>query len=369
VSRIFQRNKGDWWVDFRDAQGARHRKKVGPNRRIAREVLDGILGNVARRKYLEVIEDSAMSFADFAKLWCERVTPTLMPRSRERWFGIVERHLKPAFPGALRAITAADAERYIARRSEAGTRSSTINREITVLKHILRRAVLWEYLSRNQVAAVKPLKERPGRTRFLSVEEVEKLLQACTFPDARSELGRLYLRPFVLIALNTGMRRNEILSLTCNSVDWTNHFVTLETTKNGDTRHVYLNETALETMRSLPTTIDAERLFPFRPWQITMAFRRAAKRAGIEDFRLHDLRHTFASYQAMAGVQARGLQALLGHKDNRMTMRYSHLADTYLRDAVNRVNLGAKGPESSDSLRDGTYLAPSVDGGQAGVAK
>jgi integrase len=317
-----------------------------------------------------VIEDSAISFADFAEIWRERIAPTLRPRSQERWFGIVEKHLKPAFPSALRAIAASDAERYVTRRSEAGANASTINREITVLKHMVRRAVIWEYLSRNQIENIKPLKEGPGRTRFLSIEEVEKLLEACAFQDARSELGRGYLKQFVLIALNTGMRRNEILSLMRRSVDWTNKFVTLEATKNGDARHVYLNGTAIETLRSLPARIDSERLFPFGPWQITMAFRRATKRAGIEDFRLHDLRHTFASYQAMAGVQTRGLQALLGHRDNRMTMRYSHLADAYLRDAVNRVNLGSQEQKSApDSQKNGTYLAPAVIDEEAKVAK
>jgi integrase len=326
--------------------------------------LDGILGKVARREHLGVIENSAISFADFADVWRERVAPTLKPRSRERWFGIVEKHLKAGFPGALRAITTSEAELYIARRSEAGANAATINREMTVLKHMLRRAVVWEYLSRNQIENIKPLKERPGRTRFLSIEEVEKLLEACTFQEARSELGRGYLRSFVLIALNTGMRRNEILGLSRKSVDWQNHMVTLANTKNGEARHIYLNDTAIETLRSLPARIDTERLFPFGPWQITMAFSRAAKRAGIEDFRLHDLRHTFASYQAMAGVQARGLQALLGHKDNRMTMRYSHLADAYLRDAVNRVNIGSQEQKSPpDSQKNGTYLAPTVSSG------
>jgi integrase len=363
LSRIFQREKnGPYWIDFKDASGVRHRRKIGPSKRIAREVLDGILGQVARRQHLGVIEDSAISFADFANIWRERVTPTLKPRSQERWFGIVEKHLKPACPRALRAIAAGDAERYIARRSEAGAKAATINREITVLKHILRRAVLWGYLSRNQIESLKPLKEGPGRTRFLSLDEVERLLAACTFPDARSELGRGYLRPFVLIALNTGMRRNEILSITRRSVDWANRFVTLASTKNGEARHIYLNATAMETLRALPVRINDERLFPFGPWQITMAFRRAVKRAGLQDFRLHELRHTFASYQAMAGVQARGLQALLGHKDNRMTMRYSHLADAYLRDAVEKVNIGSDLKTESDSQKDGTYLALAVTG-------
>lgn len=71
-----------------------------------------------------------------------------------------------------------------------------------------------------------------------------------------------------------------------------------------------------------------------------MALRRVSKRAGIEDFRLHNLQHTFASYKAMSGVAGRDLQALLGHKDIRMTMRYSHLSDGYLRDAVDGAVLG-----------------------------
>jgi integrase len=87
-----------------------------------------------------------------------------------------------------------------------------------------------------------------------------------------------------------------------------------------------------------------------------MLFRRAVKRAGIEDFRLRDLRHTFASYQAMSGVAARGLQSLLGHKDPRMTMRYSHLSEAYLRAAVNRVQFGASQQPAGFGV--GTHLAP-----------
>lgn len=360
MARVFKR-AGNWWVDFNDAQGVRRRKKIGPSKRIAGEVLNVILGNLARRQHLGVIEDSPISFADYAEVWRERVATTLKPRSQERWFGIVENHLKPAFHGALRVIGAADADRYIARRLEAGVGPSTINREVTVLKHMLRRAVLWEYLGRNQVESVKPLKEPAGRTRFLSAEEIEHLLDACTFEEARSELARGYLRPFALVALNTGMRRNEILYLTRRDVDWTNRLVRLGASKNGEGRHIYLNETAFNALKLLPVRIESDRLFPFGPWQITMAFRRATKRAGIEDFRLHDMRHTFASYQAMSGVQARGLQALLGHKDARMTMRYSHLTDAYLKAAVERVNLGSGVPTPTDHPKNGTYLAPDAE--------
>ena len=155
------------------------------------------------------------------------------------------------------------------------------------------------------------------------------------------------------------MRRNEILGLTRRSIDWANRLVKLEGTKNGEDRHVYLNDATFEALRALPARLDSERLFPFGPNQVSMVLRRALRIAGVTDCRLHDLRHTFASYQAMNGIQGRGLQALLGHKDNRMTMRYSHLSDAYLKAAVNAVNLGAAGSEN------GTYLAPAKSGESA----
>jgi integrase len=316
MSRVFERKKGEWWIDFKDARGVRHRRKIGPNKRVAKEVLDGILGNVARRAHLGIIEDSAISFADFAKIWWERVSPTLRPRSQKRWSGIVEKHLMPAFSGGLRSVAKAQAEKYAAQRLDEGAAPSTVNREMTVLKHMLKRAVAWEYLSSNPVAGIKALKEPSGRTRFLTLEEMDRLLAVC------EATGSPYLKAFVVVALNTGMRRNEILSLRRKGIDWMNRIVTLEDTKNGESRHVFLNDAALEALRCLPSPLnDGGHLFPFTPNQVSMAVRRVLKRAGIEDFCLHDLRHTFASYHAMSGVQGRGLQALLGHKDNRMTMR------------------------------------------------
>jgi integrase len=215
---------------------------------------------------------------------------------------------------------------------------------------MLKRAVRWEYLGRDPVG-VWPISKEASfrRSRFLAPDEIPTVLAACD--ESRSP----YLKAFVLVALNTGMRRGEILSLTRKSVDWQNQVATLEDTKNGETRHVPLNDTAIAALRSLPVRLDG-RLFPFKDGHcVTRAFRRAVKRAGIEDFRLHDLRHTFASHHAMQGLQGRGLQALLGHKDPRMTMRYSHLSDTYLKAAVNAVNLGSAAANES---KDGTYVAP-----------
>jgi integrase len=202
--------------------------------------------------------------------------------------------------------------------------------------------VAWEYLSRDPLRdsqgqaaeGLKPLREPQGRVRFLAADEIARLLAACEPVP--------YLKPFAIVALNTGMRRNEILSLTRRTIDWTAKTAALSetVTKNGKSRVVFLNEAAFAALASLPTRIDG-RLFPLGPNQISIAFKRAVDRAEIADFRLHDLRHCFASAHVMSGTPQRAIQSLLGHSDGRMTERYSHVNDEFLKAAIDRVAVTA----------------------------
>jgi integrase len=385
MSRVFKRD-GGWWIDYNDASEVRRREKVAASKRVAEEILNKTLDKVAREKFLGLVEEKeeGISFARFVdEVWLKRVEHTLRPRTLTRWKGIVENHLKAAFRGALRAIDLAAVELYRAHRLQAltckacdGKQSpegptcsdcdgtgkapavtpSTVNREVSILRHVLKRAVEWKYLHQYRLAGLKQLPEPDGRTRFLELDQIDSLLRECETSRSRS------LKPFVLIALNTGMRRGEILGLTRKSIDWANKIATLSHTKNGDARKVHLNDTAIDALRLLPIRFDG-RLFPLKDAHtVSRSFRRAVERAGIEDFRLHDLRHTFASHQAMAGTAGRGLQELLGHKDGRMTARYTHLSDGYLKAAVNGLNLGAR---EGNSPEDGTHLAPAQKAARA----
>jgi len=147
-----------------------------------------------------------------------------------------------------------------------------------------------------------------------------------------------WLRPVVGIAVTTGMRRSEILGLRWLDVDLTHGRVLLPQTKNGEGRVVYLNQSARDIVSSLPVCADSkptDRLFSgITPNQVTVAFGRACKAAGIEDFRLHDLRHTAASWLRMTGADIHTVAQLLGHKDLRMASRYQHLSGQFLADAV-----------------------------------
>jgi len=192
---------------------------------------------------------------------------------------------------------------------------------------MITKAVEWEMATEEvlkRVRKVKQLPERNGRLRFLSKEEIQNLIDACA----------AHISPIVLMALNTGMRKGEILSLVWEQVDLKHGFILLIDTKNGERREIPINETLRYSLSSLPRHIASPYVF----WQgddgkrymdVRRSFRSALKRAGIRDFRFHDLRHTFASHLVMAGVDITTVKELLGHKTLTMTMRYAHLAPSH----------------------------------------
>jgi integrase len=144
------------------------------------------------------------------------------------------------------------------------------------------------------------------------------------------------------------MRRGEILGLRWLDVDRHGERILLPQTKNGEGRIVYLNELALQVLNAqiMGEASSTERVFSASSGeQVSMAFKRAAKAAKIEDFRFHDLRHTAASWLRMQGADIHTVAQLLGHKDLRMAARYQHLSPTFLADAVKKLDqvFGGKG--------------------------
>ena len=193
---------------------------------------------------------------------------------------------------------------------------------------MLRLAVEWEIIPTNPAQGVKSLKVPAGRVRYLQPTELRALLEAS--PE--------WLRPVIAVLVSTGMRRGEVLGLRWLDVDIANHRVLLPQTKNGDGRIVYLNQSASAALRSLPFGADTkatDRLFGgITAEQVSVAFARACPKASIEDFRLHDLRHTAASWLRMKGADIHTVALLLGHKDLRMAARYQHLSPAFLAEAV-----------------------------------
>jgi integrase len=138
----------------------------------------------------------------------------------------------------------------------------------------------------------------------------------------------------VIVAINTGLRRGELLGLTWERIDLSRGVIRLELTKSGRRREVPLNDDSYSALVGLGPK-DSGRVFQTR--YIQTAYNNAVVAAKLDDVNFHTLRHTFASWAVMRGVSLKELQELLGHASLAMTMRYAHLAPERLRTAVSRL--------------------------------
>lgn len=214
---------------------------------------------------------------------------------------------------------------------------ATINKEIGCLHHILSKAVEWEMIEQNPFDRGKSLtlKENNERLRFLDNDEMDRLLDAC----------REHLYPIVLCALTTGMRRGEILSLKWKQVR--NGFIYLRKTKTFNSRQIPICEDLADLFKTIRKRehLRSEYVFTYAGRRMKTndkGFWAALRQAQIDEFRFHDLRHTFASQVLLRGGSIKDIQELLGHKDIRTTMRYAHLTQQSKIDAVNLLKGIAK---------------------------
>lgn len=252
----------------------------------------------------------------------------------------------------LQSISPSDIEDYIGKRLATGKTNGTINRELACLKRMFNLAIKWSAARKNPVNNVDFLEEPPGRTRFLSIDEARRLI------DCAAD----HLKSILITALNTGMRRMEILTLKWDQVHIDKviqPYIEIKVTKNNKKRFVELNDDMVTLLKGMNQNFSeyvflSKRGKPLK--SVRKPFLMASKKAGIEDFRFHDLRHTFASHYLMNGGDLMSLKDLLGHSSMRMVMRYAHLTGSYKREMVNNLNgkfnnchLFATSPEKSQS--------------------
>ena len=219
--------------------------------------------------------------------------------------------------------------------------AATVNRYLAAISHVYTIAWReWNWINYNPVLNIKKLKEPRGRVRFLNEQERQRLLDNCK--ESRS----LFLYPIVVLALSTGMRRGEILGLRWRDVDLCNKRVVIQETKNGERRAVPLVGNSLQLIEKLKINArGAKDDYIFhspenrtKRCSIRTAWCNAIKRAEIENFRFHDLRHSTASYLAMNGASLLEIADILGHKTLQMVKRYSHLSEDHKADVLERMN-------------------------------
>ncbi len=336
-----------WWCSYKSITGKIERKTTKhTDYDKAVEFLTERKFNVQQGIEPEVVKEVNYTFQELAVQylqWCER------QRSFESKQNFTKQLVTVFGYMPLKNFNTMIVEQFQTDRIQRGNKPATVNRLVATLKHAFTKAYDWNMINEatlKKVRRVKLLEENNRRLRYLSKEECQSLVNACAD----------HLRPIVITALNTGMRRGEVLSLKRNNVDLKHGFILLDKTKNGDRREIPINTTLRTALEALPRRLDGSYVFydhktdkAFQ--EVKRSFGTALKKAGIRDFHFHDLRHTFASHLVMAGIDLTTVSRLLGHKDLTMTLRYSHLSPMHMAKAVEALDTVLNdNPNSSSHL-------------------
>jgi len=198
---------------------------------------------------------------------------------------------------------------------------------------ILNKAKAWGII-KAELPQIRLFKVDNTRIRCLDESEAQKLVQICQEP----------LKAIVLVALNTGSRRSEILNLKWQDINFTEQLITVRETKSKKNRYIPMNPQIFDILRAHSQHTVGDYVFPgeksgshLHGSYVTHWFGKTVKKAEIKNFRLHDLRHTFASWSVMSGVDLTTVQQLLGHQTYQMTLKYAHLSPEHRQQAVNTL--------------------------------
>ena len=327
---------GRSYVLLEDAGGRSRRVSLGPvSLKTVAEARRECHARKAEPEATGAPRRAAPLFRDFVEgAWKEAHFEGYKPSTRKGVRSVLDRQLLPAFGSKpLDRIVPEQIGRWFDRFSR--TAPGNANHALDLLRGIMNFAIARGHLEADPARAVER-NPRQVLTRFLSREEIARLHRVL---DSQTRDSRREQADIVRLLLLTGCRRSEILRLRWSEVD--RDRLVFAASKTGP-RIVPLNTQARRILQRRPRGVSPF-VFPSpkdhtRPRSRNLAFwYRARREAGIEDVRLHDLRHTHASHAVMNGVPVPVVARLLGHSDVRTTLRYAHLGDREIEDAAERI--------------------------------
>lgn len=253
--------------------------------------------------------------------------------------GLLQNHIEPIWGKRyLDQISKDDIMGLMAKHRETHAPGS-VNRLLILLRYMLSLPSKWDlpYASTNPTKGIPLMKEETVKERFLSTEETQKL-----FAQLHSSENPM-LQFIVPMLILTGARKREVLDARWEDFDFDRRTWRIHTTKLGKPRHVPMSDGLLSLLKSVPK-FECTWVFPnpktLKPFvSVYHSWHRARTDAGLQGVRMHDLRHSYASFLVNAGRSLFEVQRLLGHKQVKTTQRYAHLSHDTLLDASNAVNL------------------------------
>ncbi len=317
-----------WWVDFYAPSGQRVRQSTGTDaRQAAQEFHDRLKAECWRRDKLK--ERPRRSWEQAVVRWLKETSHKASHGDDKHHLRWLDRHLRGVY---LDDITRERIDRIKEARQDGGVSNATVNRTLETLRAVLRRAMSeWEWL--DKVPTIRMLPEPKRRIRWITREEAERLL---------AELPA-HLAAIARFSLATGLRKSNVVGLQWSQVDLERHvaWVHADQAKARKAIAVPLNKEAMTVLRAQQGkhgtyVFSYEGKAPVAHVN-TRAWKNALERAGIEDFRWHDLRHTWASWHVQVGTPLHVLQELGAWESADMVKRYAHLSASHLAEHAERV--------------------------------
>ena len=337
---LYRRGK-TYWMSY-VVHGRQERKTTGTeNKRLAEKIYGKTLTDIEEGRFFD--RPKSIKMIEVVEKYMNEVSPYKMG-SHERNKQTVK-HFKAFFSDTLlEEVRAPLLSSYKADRMQTVTKKGrpvspdTVRKELSLLRQIFNVAIdEWELCKENPVRKViKSLPQEEKRVRYVLPEEAEKL--RFTIPT--------WLKPIVITACQTGLRRSNLLNLTTQQVDFTANRIIIYRTKSGEPIGIAMTsivrDSLLEVIRNRkvisPYVFCDNMGKPYTPGKVSMAFKRACKHAGVVNLRLHDLRHDFATLMLSKTRNLVDVQQSLGHKDPRMTLRYAHLLPDDLKEAFAAID-------------------------------
>lgn len=331
---LYRRGKV-WWMSFM-YEGRQYRKSCQTtDKKLAEKIYHKVMTELVEGRYFERLPGERKTFREMMKKYEIEYFSTLPSGNSCRHYvrGLVE------FFGnyTLKEITPNLIYEFKRMRRAQGVKPSTINRQLTIAKRAFNLAIKeWEWWNENPFAKVPSEKGESKRDRWLTLEEEERLL----------EVSPQWLKDFLIFAIWTGLREGNIIELKRQDVDLQRGIAYIRKTKNGEPLVLPLHEKALNVLKRRLKVRYLEHDYIFTSPKgkkiyannLRRAFKKAIKKAGIKDLRIHDLRHTFGTRLAQLGMDLYTIAKLLGHRDIRATQRYAHHSIQSLKRSMQVLN-------------------------------
>jgi integrase len=328
------------------------------DKKLARKIEIKVMNALVENKWFHRDPAETTLFRDVWEKYLREEARYKAEKTYSRFIQCAKNFLPEVGHLTLTEITSSILSTYKAKRLEDGVTLCTVVKELQCIRRVFSLCKReWQLARQSPFEFFRMPAVKDQRVRFLEAGQFDRLLQQC--PS--------WLKPIVTLARYTGMRRGNILNLTWSQLDLDTRVINLEYTKNGQRLTLPLTDTAYIVLVAMKKTkvirLGCPFVFhqngkPYSPNQVSMAFRRVCRRAGINNFRFHDLRHDFASNLVQSGEDLYIVQQLLGHKDSRMTQRYAHLKIENLREAVKSLERGHKKGHSENEKEVTACVTP-----------